>query len=69
MRRVARAGFEGDAAGIALQLGDECRVRLPRGGTEAHVDAGFRTLAGDVVGAASAERHVDDEDRLVSQRH
>ena len=61
--------FEGDAAGIALQLGNECRVCLPCGGTEAYVDAGFRSQAGDVVRATSAERHVDDEDRLVSQRH
>ena len=35
--------FEGDAAGIALQLGNECRVCLPCGGTEAYVDAGFRS--------------------------
>ena len=61
--------FKGDAAGIALKFRDKCRIRLPRGGTEAHVDAGFRPLAGDVVRAASAEWHVDDEDRLVSQRH
>ena len=61
--------FEGDAAGIALQLGDECRVCLPRGGTEAYVDAGFRSQTGDVVRATSAERHVDNEDRLVSHRH
>ena len=59
----ARLGqvLEGDAAGVALELGDERRVGPAGGGTQAHVDAGLGSLARHAVGAARAQRHVDDE--------